>query len=384
MIERAPSRGSRVLFALGPTSGGIGRHVEALAAALHEQGWQVHVLGPDLARLTLPEGVICHEAPLRRPRGLAEVRALRALSRLARDVDVVHAHGLTAGWLAAGARWGSGRRPRTPLVVTVHNLVLAELGGPGRGFRRHLEGRLPRVADRVVAVSTVVARRFTGVRGASRIRVVAPLAPIPVPTVEATVVRQDLGIAVGAPLVVCVARLHPQKDLPTLLAATQRLSDVVEGVRVVIVGDGPDRRALEAEVARRGLGSVVLLTGQRRDTADVLAAADVVVSCARWESVGLVVLEALALGRPVVATPVGVAPDVIRDGWSGWLVPVGDAPGLATRLQAVLADPAGSERVAEEGRRAVAAWSDPGEELDGLLTVYRELGVRVGAGGEVG
>lgn len=377
MTARAASDHPRVLLALGPSTGGIGRHVEALAAALHEGGWRVAVLGPDVGHLALPAGVIRREVALRRPRGFAELRALQELRRSLRDADVVHAHGLTAGWMAAIARWGSRGGRRTPLVVTVHNLVLGESGWVWRA----LEGGLLRVADRVVAVSTVVARRFTGVRGAAGVRVVAPLSPRPVVSVEGRDVRRSLGIGASAPFVVCVARLHPQKDLPTLLAATQQLHELIAGVRVVIVGDGPDRGALEAEVARRGLGRVVLFTGRRHDTADLLAAADVVVSCARWESVGLVVLEAMTLGRPVVATPVGVAPELIVEGSSGWLTPIGDAASLATRLRAVLADPMGAERVAREGRRAANAWTDPEAARRGLLAIYRELGVCASDGG---
>ncbi|HAS13456.1 MAG TPA: glycosyl transferase, partial [Acidimicrobiaceae bacterium] len=101
--------------------------------------------------------------------------ARRALRPLLDGVDVVHAHGLKAGWLAATLR------PRPPLVVSIHNLVLDEVAGWSAPLLRRLEERLPGRADATIAISGEVARRFAGRPGADRIRVIPPAGPPPVP-----------------------------------------------------------------------------------------------------------------------------------------------------------------------------------------------------------
>src|SRR2546423_9852113 len=121
-------------------------------------------------------------------------------------------------------------------------------------------------------------------------------------------------------LLVTVARLHPQKDLPTLFDAVRRL----DHTRLLVVGEGPDEAMLRASAPPN-----VVFAGQRPSAADELAAADVVVISSKWESGPLVLFEALQLGRPVVSTAVGAAPDVLDE-----VVPIGDAEALARAITA--------------------------------------------------
>lgn len=150
--------------------------------------------------------------------------------------------------------------------------------------------------------------------------------------------RGELGVRDGEDLVVTAARLHPQKGLATLLDAAEIAHRARPGLRWFVFGEGPLRRELEADIERRGLGAVVHLAGSRPDVDSELAAADVVAMTSMWESGPLVVLEALALGRPVLSTHVGLAPDVIGPG-QGSLVPVGDAEAMARALVDLLVDP---------------------------------------------
>jgi glycosyltransferase involved in cell wall biosynthesis len=349
----------RVLQLLGPSTGGIRAHVAALAGALEARGWSVATAGPrgvldglrhlDVA-VPVPEGVD--------PLGVWAAR--RALCRVG-PVDLVHAHGLKAGWVAALTPTDA------PLVVSVHNLVLDEVAGRAAPVLRVLEAGLIGRADATIAISDEVARRFTGVRGAGRITTIPPLGPRPAPTREAAAVRRDLGIAPDSPLVVTVARLHPQKGLADLLAAADRLRGLVEGVRWVVVGDGPLRAHLDGEVARLGLGGVVSLIGARPSAADELAAADAVAVTSRWESGPLVVLEALALGRPVVATAVGFVPDVVGVG-TGVVVPVGEPAAMAGALAAVLGAPA----VGAPGPETADRYG-PDRLVPPVEAVYREV-----------
>jgi len=311
---------------LGPSIGGIRRHVAYLSEQLRAAGWEVRTAGP--------AGVLDdldHVVPI--PGGARPDQALaarRALRPLLDGVDVVHAHGLKAGWLAATLR------PRPPLVVSIHNLVLDEVAGWSAPLLRRLEERLPGRADATIAISGEVARRFAGRPGADRIRVIPPAGPPPVPMRSPQQVRAELGVAADEELVVTAARLHAQKGLHVLLDAAAAVRDQRPGLRWFVFGDGPLRAELEQSITARGLEQVVHLAGARPTVDSELAAADLVVVTSQWESGPLVVLEALALGRPVVSTDVGLVREVI-DPASGRVVPVGDAARLADAVVAALA-----------------------------------------------
>ena len=350
----------RVLLLLGPSTGGIRAHVGALAAALEERGWEVATAGPT----DVLDGVrrLDHIVPV--PSGLAPAQVLRgrlSLRKVAPAYDLVHAHGLKAGWVTVLAAL------QQPLVVSVHNLVLDDVAGRAARLLRVLETSLVGRADATIAVSAEVARRFTGARGAGRTTTVPPLGPAPAVQVPRAAVRAALGVPEGGHLVVTAARLHPQKGLGDLVLAADLLRQRVPGLRWVVFGEGPQRAELEDLVAARGLAEVVVLAGRRPSVADELAAADAVAVTSRWESGPLVVLEALALGRPVVATAVGLVPDVVGPA-AGRVVPVGDAEALAGALAEVLAAPSG----AGSGRPGVDRYG-PDRLVPPIEAVYREV-----------
>ncbi len=350
----------RVLQLLGPSTGGIRRHVAHLATELRATGWDVAVAGPepvvDGRHLAVPV-----------PGGIEPVQALQARAALARaagSFDIVHAHGLKAGWLATTLR----RRP--PVVVTLHNVVLDEAAGRAAPLLRALEARLPGRADAVIAVSSGIAQQFAGRPGAHGIVVVPPVGPPAVPTRPPDDVRAALGAA-GRPLVVVAARLHPQKGLDTLIDAAAVLRRRVPGVLVAVVGEGPLEATLRASISRAGLGDTVVLAGPSPHAVDELGAADVVAVPSRWESGPLVVAEAMQLGRPVVATPVGFVPDLIEDGRTGRIVPVGDAGALAAALAELLDRPEEAARIGAAGRARVADRLDPRRLVAAVADVYR-------------
>lgn len=374
----------RVLQLLGPSTGGIRRHVAYLTGHLRSAGWEVTIAGPegvldDLDHVVpIPDGLD--------PRGVE--RARRALRPLLGGVDVVHAHGLKAGWIAALASPRRNRRfrpsvktpvterrsfrsrggGRTPLVLSVHNLVLDDVAGRSAPILRRIEGRLPAAMDATIAISGEVGRRFDGHRGAERIRVVPPAGPPPEPKRSSHEVRADLGIAPDDDLVVTAARLTHQKGLGDLVAAAEVVAARRPKLRWFVFGDGPLRAELEAEIAARGLTSFVHLPGARPSVDDEFAAADVVAVTSRWESGPLVVLEALALQRPVVSTRVGLVPDVMDDR-SGRIVDVGDVPALADAVIEMLSDPPASPG----GMSGSFARFQPPALAAAVEAVYREV-----------
>lgn len=346
----------RVLEVLGPSTGGIRRHVAVLADGLERRGWAVTVAGPSGVMDDLRPGLM----PVPVGLGPGALGAARALRPLVREADVVHAHGLTAGWVA----WAAGAGPK--LVVTVHNLVLDEASGRRAPLLRQLESRLPRRARQTIVISPDMRDRFAGGVPASQLHLVPPVGPTPVASRPASLVRAELGLGPTVPLVVLVGRLHPQKDVASLIQATVALDPAVQ---VVVVGEGPDRAGLEADARRLGVEGRVHLVGARAQAADYQSAADVVVMCSIWEGFGLVVAEALHLARPVVATAVGPVPTMVIDGVTGRLVPPSDPAALAAAITDLLAD---RDRAAEMGR-AGAKLVAPHFDTDALVRRVEEV-----------
>ena len=157
------------------------------------------------------------------------------------------------------------------------------------------------------------------------------------------------GIPADAPLALAVGRLIEQKDHATLLHAFARVRSALPDAQLAILGSGPleaETRALARELR---LEDAVTLPG-RTDIRDWLARADVFVHTSRWEGFGIVLLEAMLAGLPVVATRVSAVPEVVADGRTGLLVEAGDVAGLAAALQELLADGERARALGEAGR----------------------------------
>ena len=184
--------------------------------------------------------------------------------------------------------------------------------------------------------------------------------------------RAELGVAPGEVLVGIVANLRPGKGYETLLAAARQLVDEGLPVRFAAVGVGP----LEAEIAavhrRLGLGDRFLLLGGRHDALRVLAAYDVFVLPSHFEGFPVAVMEALALGVPVVASAVGGIPQLVTEGVEGLLVQPGDQAGLAGAVAALVGDPGRRATMAEAARRR-ASTLDIGTSVRRIEAVYDEV-----------
>ena len=327
-----------VLLVLGPSAGGVRRHVATLRDELRERGWAVTVAGPP----AVLDGLGGTDHPLPGFSSVDVPRTAAAIRRAAAGVDVVHVHGLKAGLCTVL----SGVRPR---LFTIHNVVLEESAGPSTRLLRAVERRLPTLMDRTIAVSAEIAGRFHGAATRDMV-VIPPASPMPERRRSADEVRRDLGVG-DAPLVVTAARLAPQKDVPTLLAAARTVIDRRPEVRFVVLGGGPAEDEVRAEHRRLDLGGAVQLLGQRPSAIDELAAADVVALSSIWEGSPLVVAEALLLGRPVVATAVGAVPEVVVDGETGRLVPPGSPDALAAAIIDLVDDPSLAQDLAAAGHR---------------------------------
>ncbi len=358
--------GLRVALVLATSAGGVGRHVRSVAAELRGRGADVTVLGPASAEALFgfaDTGAAFVPVEIAdRPRPVADARAVARLRRLTRDADVVHAHGLRAGGLAALARLGAAG---PPLVVTLHNAAIA--GGLTGAAYATLERVVARGATEVLAVSPDLEERMRalGARSVRPALVPAPPGPRPADPDAAARIRAELG-ADARPLVVAAVRLAEQKGLPTLLDAAAGWARRTPTPLVAIAGDGP----LEAELRERidAEGLPVRLLGRRDDVPDLLAAADVAVLPSVWEGQPLVVQEILRAGRPLVATRVGGVPGMV--GGAALLVPPRDAAELGRAVSRVLDDPGLAARLAAAATERAGRLPDEEDAVDQLTAVY--------------
>ena len=366
--------GMRIAFVLGTVTGGTGAHVAMLARGGQARGLAVRVYGPAQAGRQFfpgaPAFVPVEIADRPRPAGdAAAVLRLRKLLAGSRP-EVVHAHGLRAGAVAAFALAGAGwrRRHRCALVVTVHNAP--PTARPAGAVYAVLERIVAHRADAVTCVSGDLAARMRHLGAADVGLAIVPAPPGTAPgSEEVAAARAGLGGA-GRPVVLAVGRLAPQKGFATLLAAAASWQHREPGPVLALAGAGPLDQMLRAQADASGIRMRFL--GQRGDVPALLAAADVVVVPSRWEGQPLIVQEALRAGRPLVASRTGGIPDLTGED-AAVLVPPGDVAALVAAVLAVLDDPGLAARLSEAARARAAAL--PGEDaaVDAALALYQRV-----------
>ncbi len=182
----------------------------------------------------------------------------------------------------------------------------------------------------------------------------------------------EVGLPAEAPLALAVGRLIAQKDHATLLHAFALVHELQPHARLAILGSGPLEAETRALVARLGLGDAVLLPGHA-EIRDWLERADVFVHTSRWEGFGIVLLEAMLAGLPVVATRVSAVPEVVLDGQTGHLVDPGDSVAFAAALGDVLADRGRATRLGEAGRLRAREEFSVARMAERTVSVYREV-----------
>lgn len=290
----------------------------------------------------------------------------RRLARVALDdgYDVVHSH--TWGVFLEPALARTRRAPRR-LVHTVHGRYLeyppGMVSGLKRRLRRVLEQWLARRYDAVVAVSGSV-REYV----ARHLRIAEPRLVTIHNGIRA---RASVGAARsdGAPTFITVGRLAPVKNQRLMVGAFARVAREHAGARLRIVGDGPERAALEAQVRRLGLDGRVEFLGFRDDIEALLAGAHVFVMSSHYEGISIAILEAMRARLPVVASRVGGVPDTVAAERSGILFADGDGEGMAQAMSRLARS--GRERAAmgEEGLRRL----QEGFSMDSMVEKYYAL-----------
>ena len=271
-----------------------------------------------------------------------------------RDVDLV------LGIDLDGFLWA--RRRRLPFVASLKGIIADELKNE-RGWVRRLlavQARWERLntrrADLVMVTSRYCAEVARREYGVSPARVAVVPEPIDVTQWDVRFARAPRRGPRAGPVVLSVARLYPRKRLVDLLHAAARLRACASALEIRIVGRGPEWASLVELHARLGLGDSVRLLGNlsRERLAEEYVNADLFCLPSVQEGFGIVFLEAMAAGLPVVACRAAAIPEVVLDGITGVLAPPRDPAALARSLAELAADPARARRLGEEGRRRVA------------------------------
>jgi glycosyltransferase involved in cell wall biosynthesis len=368
--------GLKVAIVLATSAGGVGGHVRSVVSGLTARGAHVVVLGPastdELFGFGAAGARFAAVEIADRPHPAADMRAIARIRRFTRGADVVHAHGLRAGGLAALALARAVPSPlRTslpPLVVTLHNAVIA--GGVIGAAYATLERIVARSATEILGVSPDLEDRMRalGARSVHRALVPAPPRRLSDDPAAQAKLRADLG-AVDRPLVAVVARLADQKGLPVLLDASAGWGRRTPAPLVAIAGDGPLDDPLRARIEAEDLP--VRLLGRRSDVPELLAAADVAVVSSVWEGQPLIVQEILRAGRPLVATRVGGIPGMVDE--AAVLVPPADPAALEAAVLRVLDDPEFAERLASAASAQARRLPTEDDAIDQLTAVYARV-----------
>lgn len=372
-IRTALSGGRRIrvvqIVATG-SNGGAQEHVRSLLERLDRSRY-------DLSVISLSDG-----AAVRRFRALGvpvtvvpEANDAAAVGQVVdllaeRPPAVLHLHMYRAEIIGARAALALGEsgRPRPYVVSTIHSSRVRS------DEDRELLRALTPSVDRLVAVSRAIVTKLRA-EGRDTVPIELIYNGVDLSRYDhqeaCCTLPEEYGFAAGTPLVGVVARLEPEKGHATLLDAWPQVLESAPGARLLVVGEGSRREALEAQARTLGLlgeecdgdrcvgtrgarpGAKVVFTGRRDDVPAVTAALDVAVLPSYREAQGLVILEAMALSRPVVATNVGGIPEMIEDGVTGLLVPPRDASALAAAIGRLLDDHPLADTLARAGHDLV-------------------------------
>lgn len=361
-----------VHFSDSAAFGGTERALLQLLAGLDRARWRpvlfhadvpgARQLAEEAAALDVPTRAIAAvEQPMLGVASIPElVRALKW-----DEAEVFHAH---QTW-SLSCRYGivAAALARVPVRVASAQLFLEMPKLVGIDAQHAL---LTRCLHRHVAVSRFVAQRLHDRLSVPMARIaVIPNAVEPPPPVSADArLRAEIAGDERTPLALTVARLDAQKGIAHLIDAAAMVPDTV----FAIAGDGPDRAALEARAAQVGVSARVRFLGHRRDVPALLAIADLFVLPSLYEGFPLSILEAMAVGVPVVATAIGGTDELVSSD-TGTLVAPADPRALAEGIRAVLADREGAARRAAMAREHVLATHSASAMVASMSALYESL-----------
>lgn len=304
------------------------------------------------------------------------------------EPEVVHTHTSKAGILGRWAAYFAG--VKTVIHSTHGHIFYGYFGGFKTSIFLWIERLTAKITDRITTLTSLEIDDYQRLKLAKKEKFITIPYGIdtkkyqrPDRTREED--RQMLGLLSKDYVIGWIGRLVPVKDCGTFIKAASLLKNVPPthpsplrgeggGIKFLVVGDGPERQRME-EMAEK-LGVKGIFTGTRMDVYDIIQAMDLLVLSSLNEGLGRVLLEAMAAGKPIVATKVGGVPEVVKDGITGILVSPSNPVEMASAITNILNNPDMMSIMGEEGRKWVRSF-DIQIAIDGLEALYRK-------GGEVG
>ena len=363
--------GTGVLQVIRPAGGGMLTHVRLLLEGLVRRGFPAAVACPgggdvreELAAGGVPVYPLYLPGEMSWPHDLVDIWRLALVLRSG-AFDLVHAHGLKAGVVALAAARLAGR---------VHTVYTAHGATPGLDrswvqLRQKAAGGLLRRYDCLVAVSQHTRRTYVTAFGLDPAQVQVIYNGIEVPRV---IPPRGVVPPGGCPVVGTVARLAPGKGVEVFLQAARLILQECPRTRFLVAGDGPLWPELKILAGRLGLDGRLLFTGRLRQASGLMSFLDVFVLPSLQEGLPLALLEAMARGRPVVATRTGGVPEVVLEG-TGILVPPGDAGALAAQVVRLLGDRYLAERLGRAARQRVLLRFAARRMQDETVALYQQV-----------
>ncbi|MED1782201.1 DUF1957 domain-containing protein [Brevibacillus fortis] len=373
--------------------GGLGRAVYDLARHLVQQGIVVHVLTRASDSCSIDEtmeGIHVHRLPTYIPQeqadflswvfqlNLAMVDAASQLWSIGVRPDVIHAHDWLVSWAAIELK----QRHSLPLVSTIHALEHGRHQGIHTPLQRRIhecERSLTQSSDSIIVCSKYMESEVVRLFGTppSQLRVIHNgVDLIPLPDVNREQLRQELVIGDG-PVLFFVGRLVQEKGVHLLMEAMARLRDDFPHAKLLVAGRGPMQDEWKQLVHQMGLSEQVRFLGFVDDVRrnELFALADVAVFPSLYEPFGIVALEAMALGTPVLVADTGGLREIVRHGENGAMMYTGDPESLTNQLRWLLRDPDQRHQLAQTAKQDVKQFYNWTILASQTIEIYRSLGV---------
>ena len=313
--------------------------------------------------------------PIRPPYDLATLAHLTKILRR-HKIDLVHTHSSKAGIIGRVA----GRIAGVPAIVhTIHGWSFNDYQRPlERKFYIGLERLTAKFTDRLIVVSATDIDKGLE-EGIGRpeqyqmVRCGIEIDKFQYTRINIRKKREELGILSGGPLIGMIACFKPQKAPLDFIRAAGIVNRQFPRANFLLVGDGILRPQIESWIAQMNLNSQVILSGWREDIPEILASIDMLVLSSLWEGLPRVFLQAMAAGKPIVATAVDGAREVILDGVNGYLVPPRQPEKLAEKIMELLTHPRRAKKMGMQGRKLLNSSFDIDHMVRKLEEIYLYL-----------
>lgn len=344
--------------------GGIESHTDLLASALAENGHRVIMGCWKEGAVTLHSGKILLPAKRINIANSGDVYAILKIitASLREKIDVIIANNGREYWPAAIGAILSGAR----IIFIRHQTDK---------IKRSTRWLINRHIEKVIAVSRAVRNALlkSGI-SEEKIEIIhnsVDMWKFSPQGLDKNEIRQGLGIGRNDMVIGSVGKLNKGKGVYDLLHAVGKMSEKHPLLKLLFVGDGQEREGLELEAERLSIKDRVAFAGIRKDVEKMYSAMDIfVLPSVCEEAFGMVIIEAMSMGKPVIATTVGGIPEIIKDGVNGMLIPPGDSASIANAIERLIDNPDFCKTISAEGRKTVENnFSDMamGERFDAIL-----------------